>query len=135
MPLDVSLDSELDAVVIRATGVVSSAELQLAVGDVLILAGFEPGMNQLFDVSEGGLDLDASNLRELAEFFQAPGVRKRLGTGYKLAIVAGRAVDFGVARMYEVFNTEDAISIQVFYTLKDARIWLREPRGPSSTRA
>ena len=124
MPLEVEFDAEIHAVVIRATGRVGAADFMNFVDVVVETPGFEIGMNQLLDLGAGALDLEEVESRNLAQFFQSESVRKKLGSKYKVALVAPSAVDFGVFRMFEIHDAGDAISIRVFYELKEARAWL-----------
>ena len=127
MSFEISIDNELRVVVIRATSVVGPHDIRAAVDDVVAFPGFEPGMGQILDLTEGGLKMDGAGSKELAQFFQSAEVREKLGSGYKFAVVATRASDFGVARMYEAHEVDDSIVIRVFYSLKDARRWICAP--------
>jgi len=89
------------------------------------LPGFTPGMNQLVDLGSGELDLDEGTSRQIAGFFQGASVRAKLGSDYKLAFVAPRPVDFGLARMHEFHAMEgleaQGVEMRVFYSLEQAK--------------
>jgi hypothetical protein len=101
------------------------------VNDIRELPDFEPGMSQLLDLSGGGVQMDGTEAQGLAEFFQSADVRKILGSGYRLAVVAPEPGHFGVARMFQAYDAEDTISICVFQDLEEARDWLRKSANDS----
>ena len=125
MSFEISIDKELGLVVIRATSVVGPSDVQAAVDDVVALPGFELGMDQLLDLTDGELDMDGTGSKGLAKFFQSAEIRAKLGSEFKCAVVATRARDFGVSRMYEAHEADDSIEIRVFYSMKEARRWIR----------
>jgi len=123
MSFDCRIDKELGGVVVRATNVVGLDDVRAGVDEIVALSGFKPGMHQLFDLTDGGLDLDQAESRVLAQFFQSAEVRAKLGSGYRLAVVASRPVDFGTARVYQVHEESDSIAILVFYEMERALAW------------
>lgn len=126
MSLEFEIDDELDAIVIRTVGVVGDSDFVNSPDQILTVPGFKPGMNQLVDFRSGALKLSESSSREVAAFFESASVREKLGSNYKLALVAARPVDFGQLRMYEVHATGTVtmhgIDLRVFYSMEDARL-------------
>ncbi len=57
MPIEFEIDSEVHAVVIRAIGPVDAADFRRAVDQVLVVPGFESGLDQILDLSAGTLEL------------------------------------------------------------------------------
>jgi hypothetical protein len=126
MSFELSIDQELGAVVIRAIGVIGLDDVQAAVTEIVALPGFVVGMNQILDLTEGGVELDGAEPERLATFFQSGEVRAQLGSGYRLAVVAPQPSDLGVSRMFQAYDLHDKVTILVIHGLDEARAWLGE---------
>jgi hypothetical protein len=84
---------------------------------------WKPQIQVLLDFRE--LDLatvSSDDMRRLVSF-QRP-LKESLSPG-KLALVVGRPVDFGMARMWEVLSSEIGLTQGVFYSLEEAFDWLK----------
>jgi hypothetical protein len=69
-------------------------------------------------------DLSASDLQIIAD--QDRQIAALARPGLVVAIVAPRDVDFGMARMWQVFTEETGWNTMVFRSFADADTWVRE---------
>lgn len=124
MTLEVSHDEVNDNMVIKATGTVGYKEI-LALRDQLINhSNFRQNINQLFDCSQGKLNLNTDDLKRIAMDYTE--VADQLGHNRKLALVVSRDLDFGMMRQYEAFfYSGPGVSICAFRSLTEAKEWLK----------
>lgn len=85
------------------------------------VAGDNPAILRLWDLSSTGLDLTTSQLRQLAEYGKSQSFPPS-----KVAIVAREDFAFGIMRMYEVFREDEVAEHKIFRTVQEARGWLKE---------
>lgn len=74
---------------------------------------------RLWDLSKGSSNLTATDLRMLAQYGQT-----RFLLPSTVAIVAPKALEFGLSRIYEAYREEGLVKHRVFRTEQDARDWL-----------
>ena len=124
MTLEVSHDEVNDYMVIKAIGTVGYKEI-FALRDQLINhSSFRKNINQLFDCSEGELNLTTNDLKRIAMDYTE--VADQLGHDRKLALVVSRDLDFGMMRQYEAFfYSGPGVSICAYRSLAEAIKWLK----------
>jgi len=81
---------------------------------------FVPGLDVLAEVNEGSLP-DTETIRERAKLLQE--LAPRIGS--RIAVVARRDVDYGLARMLGTFVEAHGIELRVFREVSAAETWLR----------
>ena len=123
MTIERWIDPETGRVTLTATGSIEVRNLQEALREMTEAPEFRPGADIVWDFRKAeSQDLSAERLRDLVTF--VAGIQDVRGTGYKVAIVVARNVDFGLARMYEAFSDELPCELRVFMSLEDAQAWM-----------
>lgn len=109
--------------VVTAHGSVTFDEVVQAGGVATSLPGYQLGMSALWDFRDGDLTrLDREAFERLAEVVgAAPG---RLGA--KIAIVVVKDVDYGIARMWQVYGEDAPQQREIFRDMEKAQAWLRK---------
>jgi hypothetical protein len=133
MPVKSTIDPNSGVIVHAVSGDVSFDEILRALDRIVDHPLYQPGSAALWDFSGAAADkLDTKGLRNLVGR-----VRERLGnrgTGYKVALVAPRDLDYGLARMYQAYASELPIALSVFRSSGEAWDWLSEDtKLPSAT--
>jgi hypothetical protein len=89
------------------------------VSELRIDPGYKAQMNVISDFRNAELALSVNEIRELADWIRIN------GSVNSIAIVVGRALDFGMARMFEMLTgTEFYNDSNVFYNMDDAEKWI-----------
>lgn len=125
MPLKVTYDEVIDCLVVKATDSIKCDDLLSLRELILNHPKFRQDINQLFECTEGKLDLTTSDLERIASHFSR--VADQLGLNRKLALGVSRDFEFGMMRQYEVFfYSGPNVSVRAFKSLSDAREWLKK---------
>ncbi|UCG85271.1 MAG: hypothetical protein JSW71_15210 [Gemmatimonadota bacterium] len=123
MAVKSTIDPNSGVIVHSVAGDTSLDELVRALERIVDHPLYQPGADALWDFSGAEVrNVDGKELRNLVRQ-----VRQRLAgrdTGYKVALVAPRDVDYGLARMYEAYASELPIELSVFRSSGDAWDWL-----------
>jgi hypothetical protein len=131
MPMRYRIDSERGMLFIEAEGETTQAERIEAMQAWISDPDFRPGLQTLADFSE------STNVPTLAELEEIVAYMRRYAVtiGQKrIAIVASRAVSFGVARQFGALAPGAFLTVQVFKDRGSALVWLAEGSsmpGPS----
>ena len=124
MPIETSIDAEKGLRTHVLIGRVSQEELEDALGEVYGRPDFLPDADTLCDLREADLgQFSRTVVKGVVDY-----VAKYRGAqpGARTAVVVGRDLDFGLARMYEqmlVASTD--VRVMVFRDIEEARTWLR----------
>ena len=79
---------------------------------------FAPNFRALTDMREvTKIELTSSEMRGIAKSSPYDGTGRR-------AVVVDRKVNYGMARMYQIFRDEDATIFKIFEDMAEAREWL-----------
>jgi hypothetical protein len=106
---------------LRIEGEMQLTGLGQARQQILNDADFSPTLSQLVDLRFAQLaTLSLNQIRALA----SSSIFER---GIKRALVAPTDVEFGVSRMFEIFNEPQRQQVKVFRSLKQACEWLGVP--------
>lgn len=123
MPVEVTVDAATGVITVVARGEITLEDLRASFLDTLAHPDFQPGMDVLLDLTEGGAGgLRPADLREHLNAIDRH--RAQRGVNYRVAVVAPRDVDFGVFRMYGSLADEQAFAVMVFRTRAEAEAWL-----------
>lgn len=123
VPVKSTIDPNTGVIVHRATEQLSMPDLLNALDRIGKHPLYQPGANALWNLSDVTLaNAESRDLRELAGKVRQ--IIEGRGTGYKVAIVAPRDVDYGVARMYEAYASELPVDLRVLRNSEDAWEWL-----------
>ena len=122
MPITTNYEGEV--IVIRMTGSLTLPELLEHADQLAEIEASRPVSPHRIAILPSGLvcDLNFADLHAFAaKRREAP-----LKNPVKSAIVAGDAVQFGFARMYQTLNEHPYLRIEIFQSEAPAHAWLRE---------
>lgn len=94
-----------------------TAALEGILGDPL----YAHGLNVLCDIRDARPDLTPGGVRRIVD---SVGRSREAGGCGKTAIVAGRDVDYGMARIAQVHLEPLGVELAVFRDLQEAELWL-----------
>lgn len=125
MPITYQIDHQYKLVRTHAVGVLTDEDL---LGHKRKLAAdpqFTAGMRELSDVREvTDLQITAEGVRSMVNTDASQASKLE---DYRLAIVAGQEVVFGMARMYEILVEQHVPNVSVFRDYREAARWLGLP--------
>lgn len=124
MPVDIDIDVARNLIRCVVHGSLSPAELTSVFLTMIERADFKPGMNVLYDFTDGvTAELSSENMREHVKTVAAH--QQQRGENYRVAILAPRDLDFGMFRVYQALADELPLHIRVVRTREEADAWLR----------
>ncbi len=124
MSLEVIYDDSIDSIVIISKKVVGKNDILLLRDSILNHPNFRKNINQLFDSTEGQIDLTSEDLVNIATYYQTKS--NQLGNNRKLALVVSRDVDFGRMRQYEAFfDAGPGVIVHSFRSINEAKDWIK----------
>ncbi len=118
MPITWTISHTSRLVVAVAKQSAGLADMQAYLDDVMINGAI--GYRKIFDLTNGGLELDDQDMMALAARIRAYASTTKMGP---LAIVAGTAQSYAKARLYMTLASADR-PMQLFTELHLARRWL-----------
>ena len=130
--ISVAFEPSKERVVVTARGDLAASDIRDTAGRVYRDPQFRPGMKTLLDFRAASPDVTADNVRMIVSFVSR-NIEVR-GKG-RCAIVTGREVDYGMARMAQTYMEPIGIEAMVFREMEDAELWLdwkavREAHAP-----
>jgi hypothetical protein len=129
MPLTYRIDPAARMLFIVAEGTLTQEERLDGMRKWLSDPAYTPGLNTLFDLSAAVSSPTLPELRQVVGFIE----RHAASIGRtKLAVVAGRPLQFGVARQFQALTESSPLQVQVFTTEAKALAWLHEATGDPS---
>ena len=124
MTLTTTIDNETGARSQVVTGELTPEELLNALEQIYTGPDYQPEVRALWDLRGAQLHrFSQRDIRRVADFVAA---NRNAPPGTPAALVVGRTLDFGLARMYEqmlVASTE--VRTKVFRDIDEARAWLK----------
>jgi hypothetical protein len=123
MPMHYRIDAERGLLFVVAEGETTQAERFEVMQKWMDDPDFRPGLSTLADFSE------SANVPTLAELEEIVEYMRRYATTIgqtRIAMVAGRAVSFGVARQFGALAPGAFLTVQVFKDRESALAWLAE---------
>ena len=128
MPIRVSIDRQRGLITTVISGAITPADLVAAYERIFADPDFRPGLDSLWDMRDARLAaFTTEHIRQTSEYILSQAARR--GSGYKSALVASADLQFGLARMYEVFTERLPAEVGVFRDIDDALRWLAEGRN------
>ena len=123
MPIETRIDTETGLRTHVLIGSVSQEEVEDALGEVYSRPDFLPDADTLCDLREANLgQLSHTVIKSIADY-----VAKNRGakSGARTAVVVGRDLGFGLARMYEqMLMASTDLRVRVFRDTDEAMAWL-----------
>ena len=118
MPAEYELDLALGLVRTKEWGVLTEDDLRELYERIRSDPAFDPSFRQLCDLREvTKITTTAEALRFLAQ-------SRVFSPGSRRAFVVGRAVDFGLARMFQAYSEVAGQTVEVFREMDEAKVWL-----------
>lgn len=119
--ISVWIDPSRGRATITIHGEVRKEDIVAALDTLYHEPRFQSGMSQLWDIRHGEAILSPAELTDIISFVYQH-TRER-GKG-RSAVVTGREVDYGMARIAQVHVEEVGIELMVFRELDEAEQWL-----------
>jgi len=127
MPIEIETESDTGVAVATGSGVLRLAEAKAAAATLWETRGW-PGRSVVWDLRAAETLRESSEVRDIADF-----VRKHQPTPppERVAFVVERDVEFGMARMFQVYREDSATDFRVFRDYDEAMSWARFRESPS----
>ena len=123
MTVSIQIEPETGLAIATCSGVLRLTDAQEGVAALWKTPGWL-GKSAVWDFREAQFDVSSSNIREIAQFI----FRYQPATPpSRVAWVTPRDVDFGLARMFEVFREDPRTDFRVFRDYDEAVCWARSP--------
>jgi hypothetical protein len=118
VPAEYRIDLPLRLVRTHEFGVLTDDDLRELYEKIRTDPAFDPSFRQLCDLRNvTQITTSVETLRSLAQnHVFSPGSRR--------AFVVGRAVDFGLARLFQAYSDAEGQTVEVFRDINDAEAWL-----------
>lgn len=123
MPVQTTVDTELNLAVHTVTVSLSLEEIKAALDALWENPDFRPTMNTLWDVRDANVaEWSAEGIQAVARYVEKHAEQR--GIGYRSAIVVAQDVAFGLSRMYEAYGYDLPLNLRVFRDIDEARRWV-----------
>ena len=124
MKLSIHIEPETGMAIVTCSGVLRLSDT-LEGAEVLWKTPGWSGRAAVWDFREAEFDISPSEIREVAELVAD---RQPAPPPARVAWVTHRDVDFGLARMYEIFREDPRTEFRVFRDYEEAVSWARSLR-------
>ncbi len=122
MSVSITVSADTGGAVGVATGELSLDDMKSA-GVALWKNPDFLGKSILWDLRNATFSLATDEVTDLAQFAKS---RSTLGRGARMAFVVGGELEFGLARMFEVFRQQPGLEIRVFRRIEEATAWVQD---------
>ncbi len=121
--MTIYVDEVVGIVRVYPTGKMTIDELKKIFWMMITHPNFRPGMSTLLDLGDASLTpLTTADLKEFGAFVQKFAAKRGEA---KSAVVTHQDIDFGIARMYEMWNEKNSpVQLRVFRSVSEAEVWL-----------
>lgn len=123
MPFSIRVDEKTGIAIATCTGVLRRRDAEEAAAALWGTPGWK-GRAAAWDFRGARFDLSSSDTREIAGFVIQ---HQPTPPPSRIAFVTDRDVDFGMARMFEVFREDPGTAFRVFRDYDEAVAWLKSP--------
>jgi len=124
MSISLQLDPDSGVIVATCSGDLGIDDGKAAAADLWGKPEWS-GRPVIWDFRQARLNVHAPQVRQFAQFVLQ---HQPMTPPYKVAMVTGRDVDFGLARMFEVFREHPSTEVRTFRDFSEAMSWARSPR-------
>ena len=125
MPVEITVDSKAGVVVRRVIGKLSFDDVRDSFKSLYEHPGFCVSMSAVWDLREGdAAQLTGDGIKEIVNYVAQQ--TERRGSGYRVAIVAPRDVDFGTSRMFQTYGQDLPFELKVCRKLEEVFRWINE---------
>jgi hypothetical protein len=123
MAIVTHFDATSGLVTLKVDGEVDGPMIKEALQHVVDDPDFRRGADMLWDFTNArSHDPTAGGVQDLAMFVVS--LKEKRGAGYRVALVASRDLEYGIARMYQAYAEQIPATLKVFRSLEEARLWL-----------
>jgi hypothetical protein len=127
MPFSLSFEPESGLVIVTCSGSLGVNDARM--GAAVFWNGPEwSGKPVVWDLRSAQLDVRGADVQEIARFILE---RQPETPPPRVAFVAGRDVDFGLMRMFQVYRQHPATQVRVFRDYEEAVSWARTGYPPA----
>ena len=121
MTISIQIEPETGMAIATCSGILRLSDAQEGASALWKTPGWL-GRSAVWDFREAQFDVSYSDTQEIAQFI----VRNQPATPpLKMAFVTQRDVDFGMARVFEVFRQDPSTEFRVFRDYEKAICWAR----------
>ncbi len=115
---------DIDAALFKFVGEFTMAEYSGAMKAFMDSDVFRPGMNTLWDLQELTVESVTTDVvKTVADYMEAFAPQHE-GLTWKVALVVGADVVYGVSRMFTAYAESAPNQVMVFRSMDDAEAWL-----------
>jgi hypothetical protein len=115
--------ADIDAAVFEVAGEFSVADYLDAMDRFMRSEGFYPGINSIWDVRQAVTDaITGEDLQVIAEHIKK--IASKRGPKWKVAIVVGSDLNYGLSRMFQAYTGSSPGEAQVFRSIEEAEAWI-----------
>ena len=123
MTISIQIEPETGVAIATCSGVLRRSDAQEGAATLWKTAGWL-GKSVVWDFREAHFDVSSSDIREIAEFIRR---YQPVTPPSRVAFVTPHDVDFGLARMFDVFREDSRTGFRVFRDYDEAVSWVRPP--------
>jgi hypothetical protein len=116
------IDPAAGLITYTVTGDLELDDIRQALESLYENPDFRPGMNALWQIKNGTIAVTATELPDLIELLKR--LADKRGTGYRVAIVVRRNIDFGLSTVFQMHAYSLPLEIKVFQSLTQAKRWV-----------
>jgi hypothetical protein len=121
MTVSIHIEPETGMAIATCSGVLRLSDAQEAAAALWKTPGWM-GRSAVWDFRQAQFDISSSDTRQIAQFI----LQNQPATPpSRVAFVTQRDVDFGMARMFEVFRQDSGTAFRVFRDYDEAICWAR----------
>jgi len=128
MTVSIRIESETGMAIATCSGVLRVSDAKASAAALWKAPGWS-GDAVVWDFREAQFDFDRAGIREVADFVSS---HQPATPPARVAWVTLRDLDFGLARMFEVFREDPRTDFRVFRDYDEAISWARLPRPNSA---
>jgi hypothetical protein len=124
MPIEYSIDIKRGLSIHTCTGTIGANDLLRAINTLYSSPDYSHSYHSLWDFRDCTANLSSDEMRRIVDLEQTD--QKGPGAG-KVALVVGKTLDFGLARMYHMLSEQKVDRpLMVFRDYEDALKWIEE---------
>lgn len=121
MTVSIQIDPETGMAIATCSGVLGVTDAEESVSVLWKASGWS-GKSVVWDFREARFDISSSDTRLIADFILS---NQPETPPLKVAFVVQRDVDFGLARMFEVYRQDPRTAFKAFRDYEEAICWAR----------
>jgi hypothetical protein len=125
MPVSTTVDARTNLITYVVTGDMTLDDVREAVDVAIADAGFQPGMNSLWNLKEGHVAITVNELPEMISHLSK--IDNKRGRGFRVAILVRSNEDFGLSSLFEMNSYTLPFDVQVFRNSSEALGWVSKP--------